>query len=138
MKAWGDDWYKVMILLFPLIILFTLCKKQETAKTSKQPDHHDSTRSNVQELMLGNQTEIEESINRIMKLIKEKEAELKKAQQEINRKSAELKQREEQLSKIEIKMKKLRSTSYFILVIGLMLILVGIFLLLSRPKSETY
>jgi len=45
---------------------------------------------------------------------------------------------EEQLAKIEIKLKKLRTTSYFILGLGLMLVIVGLLLLLSKRKSEPY
>lgn len=137
MTARGFDWYKLIFLL-PLVILLPLCEKQEASRLSKQAAQSDSALSNVQELMLTNPSEIEQNINRIMKLIKEKEAELKKAQQEIDLRSAELKQREEQLAKIEIRMKKFRNSSYFILAIGSMLIMVGLWLLLARRKLETY
>ncbi len=129
MESSGRDRNKVIIFLIPLLILFSICKKPETATISEQHANQDSARSNVAELMLKDSSDFEENINRLLKLIKEKEAELNIAQQE-------LKQSEEQLAKIELETKKLRSISYFILVIGLTLIIIGLFLILSRRKSE--
>lgn len=136
MKAFGHDLYKVIKFLFPVLIIFMLCKNQEPAKISEQPIPRDSTRTKVQELMLDNQSDIEENINSLMQLIKEKEAELKKAQQELKIKSAELKAKEELLIKIEIQIKKFRNISYLILVIGLILIIIGLFIIVSRLKSR--
>ncbi len=129
MNAGGHDWNKILILLFPLLIFFSICKKPEPATISKQPAEPDSLRSNAAELMLNSESDFKESIDTLQKLIKEKEAELNIAQQK-------LKQREAQLAKIEIETKKLRSISYFTLAIGLISIMIGLFLVLSRRKSE--
>ena len=86
--------------------------------------------------MLSNQSEIEENINSLMNLIKEKEAELKKARHEMKLKSVELAQKEEQLLKIESEIKQFRKVCYFIVVIGLVLIGIGLFLILKRTKSR--
>jgi hypothetical protein len=130
MKSSGSDCNKVIIFLIPIVILFSMCSKPETPSISEQPANQDSAPSNVAELMLKDSSDVEENINRILLSIKEKEAELNKAQQQ-------LKQKEKQLAKIELEAKKLRSISYFILFIGLALIMIGLFLILSRRKSES-
>jgi septal ring factor EnvC (AmiA/AmiB activator) len=129
---------RIIVSLFSLFIIVTFCKQPEKPEISSQSASRDSTQTNVQELMLSNQSEsdIEENINSLMKLIKEKEAELKKARQEMKLKSVELAQKEEQLAKIESQIKQFRMVSYFILVIGLVLIGIGLFLILTRKKSR--
>jgi ribosome-binding protein aMBF1 (putative translation factor) len=86
---------RIIVSLFPLFIIVTFCKQSEKPEISSQSASRDSTQTNVQELMLTNQSEsdIEENINSLMKLIKEKEAELKKARQEMKLKSVELAQK---------------------------------------------
>jgi peptidoglycan hydrolase CwlO-like protein len=134
MRALGSDFYKVTVFLLTLLIIFTGCKKEEAAQISHQPTAQDSTQTKLHELMLNNQSDIEANINSLMKLIKEKEVELTKAQQDLKIKSAELQKREQQLAKIETEIKKFRNISYFILVIGLILIIIGLFLISLRQK----
>lgn len=134
MKALGHSFYKGMIFLLLLLIIFAGCKKEGTDQVAHQLTARDSTRTKVQELMLNNQADIEANISSLMTLIKEKEAELTKAQQELKIKSTELQYKEQQLAKIEIEIKRFRNISYFILVIGLILIIIGLFLIWSRRK----
>lgn len=137
MNARGNNWLNLTVI-FPLMMLLPCCEKPDAPSLSKESAQPDSARSNVSDLMLDTPTEIEQSLNRILKLIKEKEIELNKAQQEINRQSAELKAREQQLAKLEIEMKKLRNRSYLVLGVGLVLILIGLYLLFSRSKAEAH
>ena len=129
---------RIILSLFSVIIICTSCKQQQKPEISSQSAPQDSIQTNVQELMLSNQSEsdIEENINSLMKLIKEKETELKEARQEMKVKSAELAHKEEQLAKIEREIKQFRMVSYFNLVIGLVLIGIGLFLILNRKKSR--
>ena len=120
-----------------LLIIFTGCKKEKTIQATQQPAARDSTQTKLHELMLNNQADIEANINSLMKLIKEKEIELNKAQEELKIKSSELQNKEQQLAKIEIEIKRFRNISYFILAIGLILIIIGLYLISSRRKIET-
>ena len=137
MKVLGSDFYKVTLFLFTLLIIFIGCKKDKTIQTAQQPAARDSTQTKLHELMLNNQADIEANINSLMKLIKEKEIELNKAQEELKIKSSELQNKEQQLAKIEIEIKRFRNISYFILAIGLILIIIGLYLISSRRKIET-
>ena len=136
MRILQNNLTRVIVSLFSLLIIFAFCDKQEKLEISAQTVPQDSTQTNVQELMLSNQSDIEENINSLMKLIKEKEAEIKKARQEMKLKSVELAQKEQQLAKIESEIKQFRTVSYFILAIGLVLIGIGLFLILTRKKSR--
>ena len=127
---------RLIVSLFLVIIIFSSCKQHEKPEISSQTAPRDSIQTNVQELMLSNQSEIEENINSLMNLIKEKEAELKKARHEMKLKSVELAQKEEQLLKIESEIKQFRKMCYFIVVVGLVLIGIGLFLILTRKKSR--
>jgi uncharacterized membrane protein len=137
MKAFGYDRYKMTVFLLTLLIIFTGCKKEKTIQATQQPAARDSTQTKLHELMLNNQADIEANINSLMKLIKEKEIELTKAQEELKIKSAELQNKEQQLAKIEVEIKRFRNISYFILVIGLILIIIGLYLISSQRKTET-
>ena len=137
MKVLGNNFYKVTLFLFTLLIIFIGCKKDITIQTAQQPAARDSTQTKLHELMLNNQADIEANINSLMKLIKEKEIELTKAQEELKIKSAELQNKEQQLAKIEVEIKRFRNISYFILVIGLILIIIGLYLISSQRKTET-
>ncbi len=127
-----------IVSLFSVFIIFAFCKQQEKPAILSQSASRDSTQANIQQLMLNNQSEsdIEDNINSLMKLIKKKEAELKEARREMKVKSAELANKEKQLAKIESKIKQFRMVSYFILVIGLVLIGIGLMLILKRKKSR--
>lgn len=129
---------RVIVTLLSVFIIFSFCKQQEKPGPLSQSAPQDTIQTNVQELMLNNQSEsdIEDNINSLMKLIKEKEAELKKAQQEMKIKSAELANKELQLAKIETEIKQFRMVSYFIVVIGLLLIGIGLLLILKRKKTN--
>ena len=137
MKVLGNNFYKVTLFLFTLLIIFIGCKKDITIQTAQQPAARDSTQTKLHELMLNNQADIEANINSFIKLIKEKEIELNKAQEELKIKSAELQNKEQQLAKIEVEIKRFRNISYFILVIGLILIIIGLYLISSQRKTET-
>ena len=137
MKVLGNNFYKVTLFLFTLLIIFIGCKKDITIQTAQQPAARDSTQTKLHELMLNNQADIEANINSFIKLIKEKEIELTKAQEELKIKSSELQNKEQQLAKIEIEIKRFRNISYFILAIGLILIIIGLYLISSRRKTET-
>jgi peptidoglycan hydrolase CwlO-like protein len=136
MRVLQNNLSSVIISLFSLLIIFTFCDKQEKPEISAQPVPRDSSHTNVQELMLSNQSDIEENIISLMKLIKEKEAEIKEARQEMKVRSAELAYKEQQLAKIESEIKQFRMVSYLILVIGLVLIGIGLFLIMTRKKSR--
>jgi peptidoglycan hydrolase CwlO-like protein len=136
MRALQHKWFLVIVALFSVSIIFTFCDKQQTVETWEQPAPQDSTRTKVQELMLNNQSDIEQNFNLLMKLIEEKEAELKKAQQEMKIKSAELARKQKQLEKIESEIKRLRNFSYFVLMIGLILLIIGIILIRSGRISK--
>jgi len=127
---------RAIVSFFSVFIIFTFCKQQENPAISSQSAPPDSIQTNVQELMLDNQSDIEDNINSLMKLIKEKEAELKKAQQEMKIKSAELANKELQLAKIEREIKHFCTVSYFILAIGLILVGMGLLLLFKRKKMH--
>ena len=137
MKVLGNNFYKVTLFLFTLLIIFIGCKKDITIQTAQQPAARDSTQTKLHELMLNNQADIEANINSFIKLIKEKEIELTKAQEELKIKSSELQNKEQQLAKIKIEIKRFRNISYFILAIGLILIIIGLYLISSRRKTET-
>lgn len=138
MSILKNHFFRVIVSLFLVVIIFSVCKQQKKTETSSQSAPRDSIQTNVQELMLSNQfgTDIEENINSLMNLIKKKEAELKEARQEMKVRSAELAYKEQQLAKIEREIKQFRTVSYFILAIGLVLIGIGLFLILRRKKSH--
>jgi septal ring factor EnvC (AmiA/AmiB activator) len=136
MITYRKNLYKTIVILFILFINFLFCKQQETITTTEQPSPQDSTRANVQEIMLNNQSEFEKNFDSLMELIKEKEAELKKAEQKLKRRSAEIKEKEQQLAKIETEIRQFRKVTYFILVIGLVLVFIGLTLIFLRRKSE--
>jgi len=133
--TYQQNLYKMIALLFVYFINFLFCKKQELTAITGQPTPQDSTRANVQELMLNSQLEFEENINSLMKLIKEKEMELTNAEQQLKRQSVELKEKEQQLSKIETEIRQFRSVTYLILMIGLVLVIIGLILIFLRRKS---
>lgn len=135
MGSFAHKNYKVMIVT--LLVIFSFCKKQEPAKIVKQPIKQDSTRTRIHEIMLNNQSDIEANLNALMKLIKEKELEINKALEKLKQKSVELKQKEEQLAKIEVEMRKFRNTSYSILVIGLILIVVSLLLIFKKNSRKS-
>ncbi len=128
--------YKTIVIIFILFINFLFCQQQEKITIAEQPAPQDSTRANVQEIMLNNQSEFEKNFDSLMELIKEKEAELKKAEQKLKIRSAEIKEKEQQLAKIETEIKQFRKVTYFILVIGLILVFIGLTLIFLRRKSE--
>lgn len=96
----------------------------------------DSMKTNVQQLMLNGQSKFEDNIESLMKLIKEKENELKKAEQELKQKSDELEEKEKQLEQLDAEMKEFRKVSYIILIFGLILIITGLGLILFRRSSK--
>jgi len=125
----------LLMLLFLLPVTLSCCKQQETTPITEVATPQDTTTINVQELMLDNQTEFEENINLLMKLIKEKEDELKKAKIELKQKSAEITEKQQQLTKIETELKLFRNVTYLILVVGLALVIIGLILIFLRRKS---
>ncbi|UCE05131.1 MAG: hypothetical protein JSW07_16135, partial [bacterium] len=129
MIIYRKTFYKTIVILFILFINFSFCKQRETITIKEQPAPQDSTRANVQEIMLNNQSEFEKNFDSLMQLIKEKEAELKKAELKLKRRSAEIKEKEQQLAKIEAEIRHFRKVTYFILVIGLVLVFIGLTLI---------
>lgn len=136
MITYRKNLYKMIVIFFILFINFLFCKQQETITITEQPAPQDSTRANVQEIMLNNQSEFEKNFDSLMELIKEKEAELKKAEQKLKRRSTEINEKEQQLAKIETEIRQFRKVTYFILVIGLVLVFIGLTLIFLRRKSE--
>jgi len=123
-------------ILFLVAFVFCFCKDEEIKPITEVIPPPDTSATNVQELMLDNQSKFEENINSIMALIKEKEEELQKAEQELSQKLEQLKQKEEQLANIENQIKHFRTITYLILVIGIVLIIVGLILIFIKRKSK--
>ena len=124
------------ILVF-VILVFCFCKGDKNVQpVAEVTTPSDTSSSNVQEIMLNNQSKFEENVNSIMELIKEKEEELQKAEQELNQKIAQLELKEAQLTKIENEIRQFRTVTYLILVVGLILIIVGLILIFIKKRSS--
>ena len=123
----------VLLLIIP-ISLFS-CKNNQPAPVTKAASAPDTSRTKVQEIMLENESKIEANISALMQLIKEKEAELQKAEQELKEKSALLKEKEEQLAKVEHELNVFRTVTYLILVVGLVLFIIGLVLIRSKNRA---
>ena len=136
MILWRQKLQTMFTILLIVAFGFCFCKDNEPEPITEAKSPPDTSATNVQELMLDSRSKIEENINSIMALIKEKEKELQKTEQELSQKLEQLEQKEGQLASIENEIKHFRTITYLILVIGIILIIIGLILIFIKRKSK--
>jgi len=128
------------------LILFSNCEKKEEILIDEEPDQVAAESSISEEQPLEESSERQENLDELLKLVLEKEIELKEKEKNLEEKLADLEKKQAQLTeldaelkKAELKFKGFRSITYVILFIGLACIVAGLIMIVFRgqPKLST-
>lgn len=123
----------IIIILIGIIFVTFSCRKQNKIKVTEKGK---VATADVQQFRLDGQPELESNINTLLKIIREKEEALNKTELELKRKSEELAEKEKQLQQLEAKLKRFRRSSYFILILGLVLVGIRLISFFNKFKSK--
>ena len=126
------------------LVFFSTCEKKEDILVEEVPDQVSTESSISDEQPLEEPSERQENLDELLKLVLEKEKELKQKEKNLQEKMAELEEKEVQLNelnaelkKAESKFKNFRIITYVFLIIGLACILAGLLMIIFRKKPES-
>lgn len=135
---------QIFISIFVVsLILLSACEKKEDILIEEEPEQVLTESSISDEQPLEEPSERQENLDELLKLVLEKEKELKEKEKNLEKKLAELEEKGAQLNelnaelkKAELKFKNFRLITYIFLIIGLACILTGFLMIIFRKKAE--
>ncbi|MBC8180111.1 hypothetical protein H8E88_03205 [candidate division KSB1 bacterium] len=133
----------MLSMLFFSFILFSACEKKEDIFIEEEPGKVTAEAPIPDEQPLEEQSEREKNLDKFLKLVLEKEKELKEKEKslegklaELEEKQAELEELEFELKKAELKFKDFRLVTYLIFFVGLACLITGLIMIVFRGKSK--
>jgi hypothetical protein len=138
---------QIFISIFVVsLILLSACEKKEDILIEEEPEQVLTESSISDEQPLEEPSERQENLDELLKLVLEKEKELKEKEKNLQEKLADLEEKEAllnelntELKKAESKFKNFRQITYVFLILGLACILAGLLMIIvnKRPKLTT-
>ena len=127
----------ITILLSVMLLPFLNCQKSDQTMTTVEKFKPDSSGADEQKSLSASQSYSEVSADSLLKLMQAKEEELQAIAARLKQQSVDLAAREKQLQILESDLKAFRQVSYFILITGLVLIMMGFIFIVRRAKNKS-